>query len=104
MVSRTIWCADYINVTIVDLLNIRDEFASILEQEVIATNVEATLVLHRGLYIRNPDDSEEKLCMIKRTIGNVTKHTEITFEFGVRNKQGRYSSTMTYRTTDLPCL
>ncbi|CAF0934799.1 unnamed protein product [Adineta ricciae] len=75
------------NVTIVDLLNIRDEFASILEQEVIATNVEATLVLHRGLYIRNPNDSEEKLCMIKRTIGNVTKHTEITFEFGVRNKQ-----------------
>jgi hypothetical protein len=76
-------------VTIVDLLNMRDEFASILEQEVIATNVEAALIVHRGLYIRNPDEPEEKLGTIKRTIGNVTKHTEITFEFGVRNKQGR---------------
>lgn len=66
----------------------RDEFASILEQQVIATNVEATLIVHRGLYIRNPDDTEEKLEKIKRAIGNVTKQTEVTFEFGVRNKEG----------------
>ena len=76
--------------TIVDLVNMRDEFASVLEQEVIATNVEATLVVHRGLYIRNPDDPEKKLGMVKRTIGNVTKHTEITFEFGMRNKKGQW--------------
>ncbi|UJR20810.1 hypothetical protein I4U23_023922 [Adineta vaga] len=75
------------NVTIVDLLNIRDEFASILEQKVIATNVEATLIVHRGLYIRNPDNPDEKLETIKREIGNVTKQTEVSFEFGVRNKQ-----------------
>ncbi len=74
--------------TIVDLLNIRDEFASILEQKVIATNVEATLILHRGLYIRNPDNPEEKLEKIKRVVGNVTKQTEVSFEFGIRNKQG----------------
>lgn len=73
---------------IVDLLNIRDEFASILEQKVIATNVEATLVVHRGLYIRNPDNPEEKLEKIKRDIGNVTKQTEVSFEFGIRNKDG----------------
>ena len=66
----------------------RDEFASILEQQVIATNVEATLILHRGLYIRNPDDPQEKLQTIKRDIGNVTKQTEITFEYGVQNKEG----------------
>ncbi|CAF0741925.1 unnamed protein product [Adineta steineri] len=75
------------NVTIVDLLNIGDEFASILEQQVIATNVEATLIVHRGLYIRNPDNPDEKLGIIKRNIGNVTKQTEVTFEFGIRNKQ-----------------
>lgn len=67
----------------------RDEFASILEQKVIATNVEATLIVHRGLYIRNPDDTEEKLEKIKKVIGNVTKQTEVTFEFGVRNKKGK---------------
>ncbi|CAF2827379.1 unnamed protein product [Rotaria sp. Silwood2] len=75
------------NVTIVDLLNIRDEFASILEQKVIATNVEATLVLHRGLYIRDPDNPDGKLDKIKRDIGNVTKQTEVSFEFGIRHKQ-----------------
>lgn len=69
-------------------MNIRDEFASILEQKVIATNVEATLVVHRGLYIRNPDNVEEKLEKVKRDIGNVTKQTEISFEFGIRNKDG----------------
>ncbi|CAF0832318.1 unnamed protein product [Rotaria sordida] len=75
------------NVTIVDLLNMRDEFASILEQKIIASNVEATLIVHRGLYIRNPDNLEDKLNKIKRDIGNVTKQTEVTFEFGIRNKE-----------------
>jgi hypothetical protein len=71
-------------------LNIRDEFASILEQQVIATNVEATLIVHRGLYIRNPDNPEDKFQTIKRNVGNVTKQTEVTFEYGVRNKKGFY--------------
>jgi len=66
----------------------RDEFASILDQQVIATNVEATLIVHRGLYIRNLDNPEEKLEKIKRDVGNATKQTEITFEYGVRNKEG----------------
>lgn len=66
----------------------RDEFASILDQKTIATNVEATLIVHRGLYIRNPDNLEERLEKIKRDIGNVTKHTEVTFEFGIRNIEG----------------
>ena len=77
--------------TIVDLLNIRDEFASILEQKVTATNVEATLIVHRGLYIRDPDQPDEKLDKVKRDIGNVTNQTEVTFEFGVRNKTGLLS-------------
>ena len=75
---------------IVDLLKIRDEFASILEQKVIATNVQATLIVHRGLYIRDPDNLEEKLDSIKRDIGNVTKQTEVAFEFGIRNKNGLF--------------
>lgn len=69
-------------------MNMKNEFASILEQQVIATNAMATLILHRGLYIRDPDNAEEKLQKITRTIGNVTKETEVTFEFGVRNKEG----------------
>lgn len=66
----------------------RDEFASILEQKIIATNVKAKLIVHCGLYIRNPDNLEDKLNTIERDVGNVTKQTEIAFEFGVRNKEG----------------
>lgn len=72
------------------MLNIRDEFASVLDQQVIATNVEATLIVHRGLYIRNLDKPDEKLEKIKRDIGNVTKTTEVTFEYGIRNKEGLF--------------
>ena len=86
---------------IVDLLNIRDEFASILEQKVIATNVEATLVVHRGLYIRNPDNPEEKLEKIKRDIGNVTKQTEVSFEFGIRNKDGSFTISIEFYPSNL---
>ncbi|CAF3086714.1 unnamed protein product [Rotaria socialis] len=75
------------SVTIVDLLNIRDEFASILEQKVIASNVEATLIVHRGLYIRDPENPDGKLEKIKRNVGNVTKQTEVSFEFGIRKKE-----------------
>lgn len=71
-------------------MNIRDEFASILEQKVIASNVEATLIVHRGLYIRDLDDPDKKLDKIKRDIGNVTKQTEVSFEFGIRNKAGLF--------------
>lgn len=74
--------------TIVDLMNIRDEFASILEQKMLATNAVATLVLHRALYIRNIANPAEKAQKETRDIGNVTKHTEINFEFGVRDKKG----------------
>ena len=87
-------------------MNIRDEFASILEQKVIATNVEATLIVHRGLYIRDPDNPEEKLEKIRRNIGNVTKQTEVTFEFGIRNKQGLFfeSKCIRPRLTCLPSI
>ncbi len=63
----------------------------------IASNVEATLIVHRGLYIRDPDSPDEKLEKIKRNVGNVTKQTEVTFEFGIRNKEGLdFLSLLTY--------
>lgn len=77
------------SVNIVDLLNIRKEFASILDEKVIATNVEATLIVHRGLYIRDAAQPDERLEKVKRVVGNVTKTSEIIFEFGIRSEKGK---------------
>eukprot|EP01087_Luapelamoeba_hula_P010838 TRINITY_DN2888_c0_g1_i2.p1 TRINITY_DN2888_c0_g1~~TRINITY_DN2888_c0_g1_i2.p1 ORF type:complete len:596 (+),score=163.07 TRINITY_DN2888_c0_g1_i2:734-2521(+) len=43
-------------VNVVDPLNLHKEFASILADPVIATNVAVDFVLHRGLYFRNEAD------------------------------------------------
>lgn len=60
-------------------------FSSILDEQVIATNVVSTFILHKALYIKNDENfnSEESFAM--KEIGNVTKETEVTFEFGLRD-------------------
>ncbi|CAH1778659.1 unnamed protein product [Owenia fusiformis] len=70
-------------VNIVDPLKLTEEFGNILADQIIATNVTATLLLHRGLYFRNEASKQSKTV---RQVGNVTRDTEITFEYGVRSK------------------
>jgi hypothetical protein len=87
--------------SIVNPLNLSEEFKSILGNRVVATQVEAKLIVnHKYLYIRNekieaeevnvrnnPDDDAAKQnlealkqSMIIRNIGNANIDTEITFE------------------------
>ncbi|XP_064628238.1 circularly permutated Ras protein 1-like [Lineus longissimus] len=68
-------------VNIVDPLKLTEEFGNIIANPVIATNVKATLVLHKGLYVRYEETNES---CVSKEIGNVTADREITFEFGVR--------------------
>lgn len=95
---------------IVNPLNLSDEFKSILENRMVATNVRAKLIVNtKYLYIRDEDQdiAETKAIMedqergdektnkldeviknrksiITRQLGNVNIDTEITFEYGVR--------------------
>ena len=39
-------------VNIVDPLNLRNEFTSILEDQIIATNVSAKFLLHKALFVK----------------------------------------------------
>ncbi|XP_013416673.1 uncharacterized protein LOC106178153 [Lingula anatina] len=71
-------------VNIVDPLKLTQEFGSILADPIIATNVTATFILHKGLYIR---DEESKESRATKFIGNVTVDTEVTFEYGVRHQK-----------------
>lgn len=71
-------------VNIVDPLKLREEFANILADRIIATGVVATFILHCGLYIISKTNQESRE---RREIGNVTMDTEISFEYGVRKRK-----------------
>lgn len=68
-------------VNIVDPLKLTQEFSTILADRIIATNVVATFILHKQLFVQNEEKEESKLV---RQVGNVTADTEITFEYGIR--------------------
>jgi len=68
----------------VDPLNIAKNFQSIMSLPVLATQVSATLIVHKGLYIRGENDTESEKNFEVHEYGNVTKDSIITFEYGVR--------------------
>jgi len=92
------------SLSIVNPLNLSAEFSSILQSRVVATNVEAKLIVnHKYLYIRDEKLETEEAAAIDKgdktlkeeltanrksistqSIGNANIDTEITFEFGVR--------------------
>lgn len=73
-------------VTRVSPENLTKNFANILSQPIIASNVQLKVKLHKGLCFRNEEDialSEDKSLMV-RDIGNVTAETEVTFEYTLK--------------------
>jgi len=74
------------NVERVDPVSLTKNFANILAQPIIASNVVAKVKLHKGLQFRNenPQWLSEDKTMLVRDIGNVTEDTEITFEYTLK--------------------
>jgi hypothetical protein len=67
----------------VDPANLASDFANILSEAVIATNVEVRLKVHKGLTFRNEDAkniSEDGTLLVK-AIGNVVDGQEVTLEY-----------------------
>jgi hypothetical protein len=62
----------------VDPERISQNFASVLRNPVLATNVECRFLLHGGLAFRGQDDD---INLLVKAIGNVTADTEQMFEF-----------------------
>ncbi|XP_038073703.1 circularly permutated Ras protein 1-like isoform X2 [Patiria miniata] len=74
-------------VSVVDPMKLNEEFANILDDPILATNVSAKLVLHKGLYFRDDENVDgEHVSHATRNMGIVNKDSETTFEFGVRTK------------------
>lgn len=71
-------------VNIVDPMKISDEFGNILSEPIIATQVTARFLVHRGLYILGLSD---KLSQTSKDVGNVTSESEITFQYGIKHSE-----------------
>lgn len=74
------------NVERVDPASLTKNFANILSQPIIASNVVAEVKLHKGLQFRheNPEWLSEDKATLRRELGNVTLDTEITFEYTLK--------------------
>ncbi|XP_043915555.1 circularly permutated Ras protein 1-like [Protopterus annectens] len=68
-------------VNILNPVEFPNEIQSILEDNVIATNVTATFIISEDMYFRYEETLDNKLI---KEVGNVTEDTEITFEFGIK--------------------
>ena len=64
----------------VNPLELRDNFQAMLENPVLASNVQATMLLHRNLHFRGDDQGGFKRVV---DIGNVTAESEQFFEFAM---------------------
>jgi len=75
-------------VDMVDPLNLAQRFSSILSDKVIATNLTATLLVHKDLIISRDDNEVESVesNKLKKNVWTVTATSEITFELAVRPK------------------
>ena len=74
------------NVERVDPVSLTKNFANILAEPIIASNVIAKIKLHKGLQFRNEMEEHlsEDMSLLVRDIGNVTAQTEITFEYTLK--------------------
>lgn len=75
------------NVERVDPVQLTSNFANILSEPIIASQVITRVKLHKGLQFRNEADanlSEDKTLLVK-DLGNVTESSEITFEYTLKN-------------------
>nr|XP_033784499.1 circularly permutated Ras protein 1-like isoform X2 [Geotrypetes seraphini]XP_033784500.1 circularly permutated Ras protein 1-like isoform X2 [Geotrypetes seraphini] len=70
-------------VNIVNPGNLSHEIQTILDDDVMATNVKLRFFIPKGMYFRHEKHTRNKLL---KDIGNVARDTEITFEFGIKEQ------------------
>lgn len=73
----------------VDPISLTKNFSNILSKPIIASNVVAKVLLHKGLQFRNEDEANlsENMSLLVRDIGNVTEDTEQMFEYTLKKIQ-----------------
>jgi len=74
------------SLTRVDPEQITSQFANIMKEEVLGTQVDLKLRLHNGLRFRKEAEEhlKERQGLFQKNVGNVTAKTELTFEYELR--------------------
>jgi hypothetical protein len=74
------------SLTRVDPEQITSQFANIMKEEVLGTQVDLKLRLHKGLRFRKEaeENLKERQGLYQKNVGNVTAKTELTFEYELR--------------------
>lgn len=75
------------NVTRVDPANLTQDFANILHNPIIATQVSVVVKMHNGLTFRNEEEGLIDKSTLRKDLGNVNNETEMTFEFSLRQPE-----------------
>jgi hypothetical protein len=72
----------------VNPMNLSSDFANILSENIIATNVELRVKLHKGLTFRNEDATQisKDGSLLRKPIGNATDDQEIIVEYCIKPK------------------
>lgn len=73
-------------VDIVNPVNLEANFASVLADPIIATNVKLEFRLHEAFRFREDDLGVVSPSLLERVIGNVTASSDTTLEYGVRRE------------------
>jgi len=73
-------------VTLVDITNLTKNFAGIMQNPLVATDVTLKMLLHQGLMFRNESEAAvgEGGSSLEKVIGNAADDTSVTFEFKPR--------------------
>ena len=73
----------------VDPANLLNDFSAILAEKIIATEVQAFVVLHKALKFKNesPESLEQGGSKLHKNVGNVTQLSEFTFEYSMKNSE-----------------
>ncbi|CAD8204307.1 unnamed protein product [Paramecium octaurelia] len=74
-------------VTRVNPEKIGEDFANIINDIVVGTQVELKVILHKALKFRREDQLKAENNTLKKYIGNVTKSTLQTFEYELKSEQ-----------------
>lgn len=82
-------------ITRVKASELASNFAGILANPILASKVSVRVTLHKGLKFRNADVGSDANTL-DRDIGNVTRETELNFEYQVRSKGERQTMGIKY--------
>jgi hypothetical protein len=74
----------------VNPLDLAKNLQGIMSNEVLATSVNATMIIHKGLQFRNllhGEHAQKSFNAVSKEIGNVFQDTEVFFEYQTKSKQ-----------------